>query len=88
MFVQATRVVKEGQPVDLHWDFESKEEILNDDMMNFKCSGKTCTLSFPLKESTKEQIIKCPLEDCGKETNIWKKRKRIVELKRDHESAR
>jgi len=49
---------------------------------------KTCTISFPLTEKTNEKLIKCPLEDCGAETNIWKCLKRIVELKQDHLTAR
>lgn len=49
---------------------------------------KTCTISFPLTEKTNEKMIKCPLEDCGAETNIWKCLKRIVELKQDHLTAR
>ena len=54
----------------------------------FKCSNTNCGISFPLPEKTNEKIIKCPLDTCGIETNIWKKLKRIVELKRGHENAR
>ena len=54
----------------------------------FKCSNTNCGISFPLNEKTNEKIIKCPLDTCGIETNIWKKLKRIVELKRGHENAR
>ena len=57
-------------------------------MVNFKCGEKTCTISFPLTEKTNEKMIKCPLENCGAETNIWKCLKRIVELKQDHLTAR
>ena len=57
-------------------------------MVTYKCDGKDCTLSFPLPEKTSENVITCPLEECGKETNIWAKRKRIVELRRDHDAAR
>ena len=62
------------------------EECLND-MISFKCANKgKCDLSFPLKEKTNEKIIKCPA--CGVETNIWKHLKRIVELKKDHVTAK
>ena len=57
-------------------------------MISFKCAGKDCTLSFPLPEKTSENVIVCPLDECGTETNIWGRRKRIVELRRDHEAAR
>merc|ERR1712061_401333 len=57
-------------------------------MISFKCAGKDCTLSFPLPEKTSENLIVCPLDECGVETNIWSRRKRIVELRRDHEAAR
>lgn len=88
LFVQAIRKLKDGQVVDIHWDGEMKKEQVLHDMINFKCAGKNCELSFPLQEKTSEQIIKCPLEKCASETNIWKRKKRIVELKRDHETAR
>lgn len=39
-----------------------------------------------MKEKTNEKIIKCPA--CNAETNIWKRLKRIVELKKDHETAK
>ena len=57
-------------------------------MVSYKCAGNNCSLSFPLPEKTSENVITCPLEECGTETNIWSRRKRIVELKRDHEAAR
>lgn len=88
MFVQAIRKVKSGATVDLHWENEAKIDSQLKDIINFKCEGANCTLSFPLKDKTEEKIIKCPLGNCGVETNIWKRRKRIVELKRDHETAR
>ena len=75
-----------GQSIDLHFDTELKPD--NNDMINYKCSSANCELAFPLKEKTNEKIVKCPLENCGAETNIWKALKRIVELRRDHETAR
>ena len=57
-------------------------------MTSYKCVGTNCSLSFPLPEKTSENIIVCPLDECGAETNIWSHRKRIVELRRDHEAAR
>ena len=88
IFVQGIRKLKSGQNINIHWDTEARTEAMLNDMINFRCAGKTCELSFPLKEKTNEKIIKCPNEKCEAETNIWKRLKRIVELKRDHESAR
>ena len=34
-------------------------------------------MGFPLKENTKEKVIVCPIKECGKETNVWLKLKRI-----------
>lgn len=88
LFVQAIRKLKKGQNVDINWDSEAKVEQVLNDMVNFRCAGPNCTLSFPLKEKTTEKVIKCPLEECGVETNIWKRVKRMVELKKDHETAK
>jgi len=88
ILVQSLRKLKEGQAVDIHWEKETKLPQGFQDMVNFKCGEKTCTISFPLTEKTNEKLIKCPLEDCGAETNIWKCLKRIVELKQDHLTAR
>jgi len=66
----------------------SKVPIQIANMITYKCSGSNCSLSFPLPEKTGENVIVCPLEECGSETNIWSCRKRIVELRRDHEAAR
>ena len=46
-------------------------------MVTFQCSGDECKAGFPLKENTKEKVIKCPMEECGKETNIWLRLKRF-----------
>merc|ERR1711963_432163 len=86
IMVQSFRKLKEGQSIDLHFDTEIKPD--NNDMINYKCSAANCELAFPLKKKTSEKIVKCPLENCGAETNIWKALKRIVELRRDHETAR
>ena len=45
------------------------------DLITFRCSGDECQVGFPLKENTKEKLIKCPV--CQKETNIWLKLKKI-----------
>ena len=86
LFVQSVRALKEAQIVDVHWKNETKMEEFLNDMINFKCAAEKCDLSFPLKEKTNEKIIKCPA--CNTETNIWKRLKRIVELKKDHETAK
>jgi len=88
ILVQSLRKLKEGQAVDIHWENQTKIPQGFQDMVNFKCGEKTCTISFPLTEKTNEKMIKCPLENCGAETNIWKCLKRIVELKQDHLNAR
>jgi hypothetical protein len=96
LFIQSLRKMAAGQPIDIFGGGEAAEisennsEMLkqNQDMINFKCSGKKCTLSFPLTEKTNEKVVKCPLEGCGAETNIWRRLKRIVELKKDHQTAR
>ena len=62
MFVQSFRKLKQGQSIDVHWDSNVKSEEMLNDMINFKCAGKHCDLSFPLKEKTNEKIIKCPMD--------------------------
>ena len=49
-------------PIDIHWEKETKLPQGFQDMVNFKCGEKTCTISFPLTEKTNEKMIKCPLE--------------------------
>ena len=46
-------------------------------MITFRCSNESCEVGFPLKENTKEKVIACPMKECGKETNVWLKLKRI-----------
>merc|ERR1712228_476622 len=58
------------------------------DMITFRCANELCTVSFPLKENTKEKIISCPLDDCGIKTNIWERLKLIQKLKKDFASAK
>uniref|UniRef100_A0A0K2TBM5 SET and MYND domaincontaining protein 4like [Bombus terrestris] n=2 Tax=Lepeophtheirus salmonis TaxID=72036 RepID=A0A0K2TBM5_LEPSM len=54
------------------------------DVVLYKCEGSPkCQLSFPLKEKTNEQVIICPLPQCGVDTNIWRHLKRLHELKKD-----
>ena len=87
LFLQSVRQLKSGQTVDIFSENMAKTEECLNDMISFKCAnGEKCDLSFPLKEKTNEKIIKCPA--CGVETNIWKHLKRIVELKKDHETAK
>ena len=62
MFVQSIRKLKQGKPVNIHVDINGKTEEMLNDMINFKCAGKECDLSFPLKEKTNEKIIKCPMD--------------------------
>ena len=87
LFLQSIRQLTSGQNVDIFPENDAKNEEILNDMINFKCAnGSKCDLSFPLKEKTNEKVIKCPA--CGVETNIWKRLKRIVELKKDHETAK
>ena len=51
-------------------------KVIND-MITFRCSNEACEVGFPLKENTKEKVIACPMKECGKETNVWLKLKRI-----------
>ena len=51
-------------------------KVIND-MITFRCSNESCEVGFPLKENTKEKVIACPMKECGKETNVWLKLKRI-----------
>jgi len=88
LLVQSVRKLNEGKSMNIHVDSNGKSEEMLNDMISFRCAGKNCELSFPLKEKTNEKVIKCPMETCATETNIWKRLKRIVELKKDHETAR
>ena len=56
---------------------KEEEVIVLNDLVTFRCSNAGCKAGFPLKENTKEKLIKCPMEACGKETNIWLKLKRF-----------
>ena len=86
IFLQSIRTVPAGQEINVRLNAaEASAVAFPANMITHKCSG--CPLSFPLHK-THEQPIKCPLEECGVETNIWKRLKRIQELKRDHEEAR
>ena len=54
-------------------------------MVTFRCSNlESCSAGFPLSENTKEKLIHCPMADCGAETNVWLKLKKIHELKALH----
>ena len=87
LFLQSVRQLTSGKNVDIFSENMVKSEECLNDMISFKCANKgKCDLSFPLKEKTNEKIIKCPA--CGVETNIWKHLKRIVELKKDHVTAK
>ena len=88
LFVQSIRKINKNQPIDVHFENDLKCSDVMKNTIIFKCSNTNCGISFPLPEKTNEKIIKCPLDTCGIETNIWKKLKRIVELKRGHENAR
>lgn len=88
LFMQAIRKVEKGNEINVRISAAGASSVaFPANMINYKCSAPGCTLSFPLDKS-QVQPIKCPLEDCNVETNIWKKLKRIQELKRDHEAAR
>lgn len=98
LFLQSLRELKSGHVVNLQNVVGAGSAIKATNnanipaqlanMVTYKCSGKTCSLSFPLPEKTGENVIVCPLDECGTETNIWSRRKLIVELRRDHEAAR
>jgi len=95
LFLQSLRNLKAGSGVNLQNIVgvgSSLKELsklnIPGNMITYKCDGKNCTLSFPLPEKTGQNVITCPLEECGTETNIWNRRRRIVELRADHESAR
>ena len=58
-------------------------------MVTFRCSNlESCSAGFPLSENTKEKLIHCPMADCGAETNVWLKLKKIHELKALHTQMR
>ena len=56
-------------------------------MITFRCSNESCKVGFPLKENTKEKVIACPIKECGKETNVWLKLKRIQVSSRQFSSS-
>ena len=65
---------KNGQ----HDATNGKEHEEDEGWIIFRCSNyPLCTEGFPLRENTKEKLIQCPKEDCGKSTNIYLKLKRI-----------
>lgn len=84
--VQSIKKIPKDRPISFKLATGSMS-VLND-IVAYKCSNPECTLSFPLKEKTNEKVVKCPLEECGKETNIWMKLKRLHELKKEAEVAR
>ena len=98
LFLQSLRDLKSGHTVNLQNLMGAGTDLLASgrsaippqlaNMISYKCDGNNCTISFPLPEKTSENLIVCPLDECGAETNIWSRRKRIVELRRDHEAAR
>ena len=95
LFLQSLRNLKSGVGVNLQNIVgvgSSLQELsklnIPGNMITYRCDGKNCSLSFPLPEKTGQNVITCPLEECGTETNIWNRRRRIVELRRDHEAAR
>lgn len=88
LFLQSVRKMGRGCSVNVHTNAaEASAVSFPVNMVNHKCSGKECSLSFPL-DKTADQPITCPLDTCGIQTNIWKRLKRIQELKREHEAAR
>merc|ERR1712179_715471 len=90
MIVTSTRRVEPGQPVCIveATNTDPKPKTQANDMITFRCANELCSVSFPLKENTKEKIISCPLDDCGIKTNIWERLKLIQKLKRDFQSAK
>ena len=82
LIIQTLRKMKSGENVKV-LPLEGKDAALNgegvngglNDLITFRCSGDECEVGFPLKENTKEKLIKCPM--CQKETNIWLKLKKI-----------
>jgi len=90
MVITAFRKVEAGNPVYLVQELpkEPKPKTQANDMITFRCANELCTVSFPLKENTKEKIISCPLDDCGIKTNIWERLKLIQKLKKDFASAK
>lgn len=94
LLVFTYRVIKAGDPLILESDEEEQNEPENsdlsgeqqtrkeaNDMIVFKCSNTACSATFPLKENTKEKVIRCPVGKCQKDTNIWLKLTKIQELK-------
>jgi len=90
MVITAFRKVEAGSPVCLVEEQAKDPKPKNqaNDMITFRCANELCSVSFPLKENTKEKIISCPLDDCGIKTNIWERLKLIQKLKRDFASGK
>jgi len=90
MVITAFRKVEAGNQVCLveKQPEDPKPKNQANDMITFRCANELCTVSFPLKENTKEKIISCPLDDCGIKTNIWERLKLIQKLKKDFASAK
>ena len=73
LFLQSVRRLTKGQVVNLHTSAAQASAIsFPANMINHSCSGKDCSLSFPLDKAA-DNPITCPLEDCGIQTNIWKR---------------
>ena len=81
LFLQSLRDLKSGHVVNLQnvvgagsalsatSNVNIPVQLAN--MITYNCSGNSCSLSFPLPEKTGENVIVCPLDECGAETNIW-----------------
>ncbi|TRY69080.1 hypothetical protein TCAL_06839 [Tigriopus californicus] len=91
LLVITYRIINEGEALVLVNDEEEPNEVPPgeemktrkepNDMIVFKCSNPACSATFPLKENTKEKVIRCPVGKCQKDTNIWLKLTKIQELK-------
>jgi len=90
LVMTAFRVVEKGSRMCLV-EKQGKDcgpKTQGNDLITFRCANELCTVSFPLKENTKEKIISCPLDDCGIKTNIWERLKLIQKLKKDFAAAK
>jgi hypothetical protein len=55
VIVQSFHSIVSGKPVNLGDEIRGKmEALMPQDMIPFKCNGKSCTLSFPLHEKTNQ----------------------------------
>jgi len=89
LVMTAFRVLEAGSRVCLVEEQEKdKPRTQGNDLITFRCANELCSVSFPLKENTKEKIISCPLDDCGIKTNIWERLKLIQKLKKDFAAAK